>query len=72
METITAYKTTDGNIHENKDVAERIQRRLDLVTDLQNFCRTQCFDHIEEDMLEVLTDQSEVLYQILHKHLGKS
>lgn len=70
METITAYKTTDGTIHENKDQAENEQKRLDFENEAQNFCKTCCYDHIEDDMLDVIIENKEALYQLLHKHLG--
>ena len=70
MKTITAYKTTDGQIFESKETAEKEQKRLDFENDAQRFCNNYVYDHIEDDVLDVIIEQKEALYKFLHKYLG--
>ncbi len=41
METITAYKTTDGQLHECKDTATKEQSRLNLERELGAFVKEE-------------------------------
>jgi len=72
MEQITAYKTTDDQIFEDQDLAKKNQDRLDFEKDAEQFCKTYVYDHIEDDMLDVILEQKEALYELLKKHLGNS
>jgi len=58
METITAYKTTDGQIHECKGTARKNQVAIDLNEDLQTL--------VEKDP-EVLSDDHDMVVDFIKR-----
>ena len=69
VKKIKAYKTSDGNIHENINVANKVEGRLTLETELRDAFGFigETTDH-EEMIFEGIMEHKEKIYMALRKY----
>lgn len=76
MQKIIAYKLTDGSILEDKDSAAKKQFEINLIAQLNEFCKQNLYDTYRlplfsdaEDLAEMLYNQREELRRIFAQTL---
>ena len=70
---ITAYKTSDGQLFDDKTKAEAYENRLGLAEDVNEFVGLHFSDDEDnEDVSGILIEHAPELYLILKHYLGKT
>ena len=69
---ITAYKTSDGQLFDDKTKAEAYENRLGLAGDVSEFVGRHFSDEENEDVYGILIEHAPELYLILKHYLGKT